>query len=316
MSEGTGLILPGDEHLHERNNDSFWNESAWFGFAVPERNMTGWFYFYHRPNMGFSEGGVALWDHTGENLWDCLYYDWDMHDFPQGADMFDFTLDNGLSVKCIEELKHHRLSYKSSEFQIECDFTAFMPPHNTGFEVGLLDEYGKGHFEQGGRVQGTMYLGGERIEIDCLNGRDHSWGRRKYGGTNPGGALIWAFASEDSAFLSIGVAPPGREDDQDVRAGWHHKDGQTARLVSGKHRLERDDQAKVTNVVVEATDASGREVHAVGRCTNHLTFYAYELYMPWFGTQWVFNGDECWGETQEYWPVQQSRKMIRKIKGL
>lgn len=73
------MIRPEDDLLHRSANgadDPYWNESAWFGFTVPERTLTGWFYFYHRPNMGYTVGGVALWDPSGEHLWDCLHYDW------------------------------------------------------------------------------------------------------------------------------------------------------------------------------------------------------------------------------------------------
>jgi hypothetical protein len=68
-------IAEADVHLHPASEDSFWNESAWFSFAVPERALSGFVYFYHRPNMRYSFGGVGLWDPSGQYQHDCLHYD-------------------------------------------------------------------------------------------------------------------------------------------------------------------------------------------------------------------------------------------------
>ena len=71
------LIRPEDDYFHHgtRTDNPFWNESAWFPFHVPERELCGFVYMNHRPNMNFSMTGVALWDPSGEQTYDCLYYD-------------------------------------------------------------------------------------------------------------------------------------------------------------------------------------------------------------------------------------------------
>jgi len=38
-----------DESFHPRNDDPHWNESAWFGMTIPERQASAYVYFYHRP---------------------------------------------------------------------------------------------------------------------------------------------------------------------------------------------------------------------------------------------------------------------------
>jgi len=60
------MITPRDEYFHERSDDPHWNESGWFSFMVPERRLSGMVYCYHRPNLGYSTGGFAAWDPSGD----------------------------------------------------------------------------------------------------------------------------------------------------------------------------------------------------------------------------------------------------------
>lgn len=57
-------------------DDLYWNESGWFSFSVPERGVHGMVYYMFRPNMQMMMGGPVLWDASGANSWNCLYYDW------------------------------------------------------------------------------------------------------------------------------------------------------------------------------------------------------------------------------------------------
>lgn len=92
------MIAPEDDRFHPRNSDPSWNESSWFSFMAPERRLSGMVYFYFRPNMHLAAGGVILWDPSGSDIYDCLYWDWDpCQPFPDGAEMYDFTLRNGLT---------------------------------------------------------------------------------------------------------------------------------------------------------------------------------------------------------------------------
>src|SRR5262245_61896586 len=110
-------VRPEDDLLHERSDDPYWNESAWFGFEMPEREMTGFVYMHHRPNMNYTCGGVAFWDPSGDKTYDCAYYDWgDPWATPPGAEMFDFELENGLKVARVEPLQSFDLAYHGTTF--------------------------------------------------------------------------------------------------------------------------------------------------------------------------------------------------------
>jgi len=79
LSDAAYLVRPEDDSLHENDGDLFWNESSWVPFHIADRSLSGIVYFYHRPNMKFTQGGLILWDPSGENAYDCLLYDFDLH---------------------------------------------------------------------------------------------------------------------------------------------------------------------------------------------------------------------------------------------
>lgn len=155
------MIAPSDDSFHPRSADPYWSESAWFGFTVPEREMGGYVYFYHRPNMNLTAGGVMLWDPSGDSQYDCLAFDWDnTQALPEGADMYHFSLDNGLSAECLEPLQSFRLNHKGN-CEMELRFDAVQEvyearPDNPAL-VGWthkLEEHATGHYQQVGRNDG------------------------------------------------------------------------------------------------------------------------------------------------------------------
>jgi hypothetical protein len=46
-----------DEIFHPPGDDPYWNESGWFGFNIPERNINGFVYYFHDVRTGVSGGG-------------------------------------------------------------------------------------------------------------------------------------------------------------------------------------------------------------------------------------------------------------------
>ena len=321
------MIRPEDDRLHRGSVDPYWNESAWFGFTAPERTLTGWVYFYHRPNMQYSVGGVALWDPSGENTWDCLYYDWgNPAALPADAEMFDFTLDNGLSVRSAKPQESFALDFRAEGCTLELNWDAIAPPQSAApIGAGLpqgSDEWGKGHYNQPGRMRGTVQLPGERLDVDCFYARDHSWGPRQYK-TNPRGNFGSAVASEDSGFCVLAVSdqPPASDPcvrvDDPILFGWYLRDGVPSRLASARRMVtERGVDGRPLRVEVHGDDELGRELHAVGTCRNTLHWHGYGfMYMYWCYTEWEFDGQLVVGEEQDFFPVQQARRLLRSLPG-
>lgn len=319
------MITPADDHFHERSDDPYWNESAWFGFAVPERDLTGFVYFYHRPNMNYTVGGVGVWDPSGEHEWDCLYYDWaETVAMSPGGDMFDFTTVNGLTVACRKELQSFKLDYKGEGCIVDLSFDAFLEPQEAamGGKVGLpkgSEEWGKGHYNQPGRIEGTVTLGDEVLQVNSLSLRDHSWGPRRYA-TNPRGDFAWAFADERSGFCFFTGSDLPRETDPCVGVqdpmifGWYLRDGEASRLVEG-HRIvtERDERGRPVRVECYGVDELGRELIASAVFHNALFWHGYpSLYEFWCGARWDFDGHTgVIGEEHDFFPLQQARRYLR-----
>jgi hypothetical protein len=310
-----------DDLFHDPGNDPYWNESAWFGFNIPERQISGWVYFYHRPNMKYSIGGLALWDPTGQNTYDCLYYNvGDTVELPGGAEMFDFELASGLSVECAKPLHEYRLSYEANDCAAELTWTGIMNAHDTGLPAGS-EEWGTGHYDQSGRMVGTITIAGERYEVDGWSQRDHSWGPRRYR-TNPRSDFPWAIASPDSAFQLFAISDLPIDDDpvegttERVITGWYLRDGEVGSLVSGTRRaVERAPDGRPLRVELRAEDSLGRTLEAEGRCVNWLHWHGYQMYQWWSLAQWSFDGRRAWGEEQDLYPFHHSRRFIRSRLG-
>lgn len=327
------MIVPDDDRLHPRSDDPYWTETGWFSIAVPERKLNGAIYFYHRPNMRLSAGGPILWDPSGEEIYNCLYWDWDTSQaFPDGAEMFDFTLDNGLSVTPIELLQSYRVGYKGHGCEIDLHWDAIMEPNEmerVGGEVnpsvsGFWSDEGAGtvptgHYEQAGRIRGSIAVEGETIEVDCFSLRDRTWSPRRPRQLRL--AYDWAVASERSSFFAPSAA--GLPSDQDpvigtvenVTAGWYMKDGVRAALVSGERRVvERGDDGHSQRVVIDATDALGRRLQAAGRRINLLRWTGYNDWIDHFGlAEWEYDGEAAWGEIQEYFQFRLNRRLHRTL---
>ena len=320
-------VTPQDDYFHPRPPDEpFWNEASWFGFMVPERDISGFVYLYHRPNIGYTVGGVAVWDPSGEETYNCLVYDWgEAYSTPDDAEMFDFELGNGLRVELLEPLRHYRFTYRgqtafNDDVSLALDFVADRDPHDPGFPDGL-DEWGKGHYDQLGRMTGTLVVDGEEIVVDCVAQRDRSWGVRDII-NNPRGEMIWA-VGERSSFHALAVSFRKPDDDpvigtaEDVIIGYYLRDGKYGSIDLAEGNTiavtERDDTGRPLTYRFEATDSLGRQVQATGRVRNVFNWQGYSwLITLWSLVEWEFDGQTALGEGQDYWPLPHWRNFTRK----
>jgi hypothetical protein len=313
-----------DDLFHAGSADPYWNESALFCFNVPERLLSGFVHFYHRPNMHYTVGGVGLWDPSGETELDCLYYDFsETVPLAPGAEMFDFTTANGLSVNCLEPLRSYRLKYVSDSCTVDLRWRAFMDPQDPAGHGGLpsgSDDWGTGHYNQGGYMQGSVSVESDEIAVDCLSFRDHSWGPRRFT-TSPRGDYASALASPHSGFCIFAASTQPRDTDpcigvaDQVIFGWYMRDGEVRPVVNGERRvLERDRLGRPHRVVIDAVDDGGRELHAEGRCRNWLWWRGYAFLHEWWSlAEWDFDGQTTFGDEQDLFPLVQARGFTRRL---
>ena len=136
-----------------------------FPFYVAERDLSGFVYMNHRPNMNFSMTGVALWDPSGEEMYDCLYHDWfelAPLNSSTNTEMFDYATPNSLTLRCSSRRKRSRCSTTVTAVQFDLRFDATMGVADSGFP-GMRGRA----CERGGRVTGTIRINGEDIAVDC-----------------------------------------------------------------------------------------------------------------------------------------------------
>ncbi|ORA08139.1 hypothetical protein BST14_24940 [Mycobacterium arosiense ATCC BAA-1401 = DSM 45069] len=295
--------------------DPLWNESMYFSFCVPEREINGFVYCFHRPNIGLSCGGPAMWDSSGSMSWDCIYYDWNwLQALPAGAEATTFELESSMTLRAEEALMRYAMSYDRNGFELDLRWTAAIEPH--GMSVAdQMQQTGNGHYEQHGRITGSVRMDGSTFEIDCWSLHDRSWGPRRLG-LMPGGNYSWAAADDGSAWHAVGFHPEleGSEGYSDlIIGGYLYRDETVADLVNGTRSIiDRDSLGRPTAVVIDASDALGRDLHAEGRLVNWLDFNGYPDQLSVFGgTQWLYDGQLAQGEDWTFYPLPEARRVAR-----
>ena len=324
------MLKPADDYFHTdiQTPNPYWNESAWFPFSITARNINGFVYFYHRPNMRYTTGGVAVWDPTGEEMYDCLYYDFgNTFAMPEGCNMFDFALPNGLKVDCLQPLNKFAFKYggeslySGANCKMDLVWEGVLPPYQSGVPENQTEWCpAKAHYDQVGRMTGVVTIDGETLPIDCFSMRDHSWGPRNLV-KNPRGFFTWGIASAQSAFHSQAVCSLPADQDPvadlalPVTAGWYLKDGVFGEIKSGQCACTaRDAKGRPRTMELACQDNLGRQLRVVGRAKTTLNCVLYPYLMQWWVQfEWELDGQICHGELLDFLPLQQARQFIRSL---
>lgn len=312
-----------DELFHERPGGPDWNESGWFSLNVPERHLSGFVYTHHRANRGYAWAGLGLWDASSSDPHSCLWHDYTVHPLQPreqavGHPVFGFEIPDGLAARTIEPLRDYRLSYANGDCVADLRWRSLRAPIMPGFAEGWRG-FGAGHFEQIGRMTGTLRLYDEVIAVDCLSIRDRSWGPHKAAGLARGG-YPWAAASAGHAFQVQAVSERPPCDDpvigttESVKKGWYILDDQVGNVVAGERKVVRSDDGRPVRLHLEATDDRGRTLRAEGRCVNWLKMSFTGMFWWWCLTEWdLGDGARCWGEEIDFFAAPTYRRFARSL---
>jgi len=300
------------------SDDPYWTESSWFSWAIPEAGINGFFYNHFRPNMNCMLGGPAMWDGSGRHVWKFLFFDWQgMRVLPQGTwgkdyDKYDFVTPWSMSIRMLEPLTRYRLGYDREGFKLDLTFTAIAPPHvMNALSPEQLKSAFKTHFEQPGRIQGTVELDGRRYEVDCYSIRDGGHGPRFLEKSPPGG-YAWSTAGDRNGWHILAPNATGGHSTP-VIGGYLLRDGELSSLVAGTRRVIERDGPRPVAVEVRARDKLGRELHAIGREQTTAEFMLFPDRGQWWSLyRWDYDGFEgAIGEDQEYYGIQEFRRWQR-----
>ncbi|MDQ2650471.1 MAG: hypothetical protein M3Z03_13090, partial [Actinomycetota bacterium] len=162
-------LTPADDRHHEvPTPDPMWTETTWWGIVVPDRSLGGMIYTLLRPNLGVATLLVALWDAEATEPWRVPYHRSQWHiPFPSG-DLDDIDI-GGFRLQAVEPLRSYELAFTDGDaVSIDLRYDAVMEPH-----VVMADREA-GHFDQLGRLTGTITLSGDTVEVGDLAIRDRS----------------------------------------------------------------------------------------------------------------------------------------------
>jgi hypothetical protein len=283
-----------DDRFHPpASADPTWGETAWFGFAAPERGLAGTLYPLFRSSLGVCALGVAVWDAGAFEPWRARYARRLWHlPIPDG-ELDDLTI-GGLTVRCLAPLSRYHVTYQDGDrIALALDYRGLMAPH------APIVTPERGHLDQPCHVQGTLRLGDEEIAIDGFEMRDRSWGPRD-DERRTRASYCYGIRSEDESFLASTIDLEGVER---VVMGFLVRDGEKHDLASGTRQvLARDARGFPTRVLIDARDRAGRSLVVEGRCLSRLAEQATPGMFAWMSlTEWSGDGGPCHGQDQEVW---------------
>ncbi len=297
-----------DDQFHTPSDDPWFTETCWFSFHVPERKMSGWLYGFLRPNLGINTSSVFIYDDscTG-SPWTARYYHMQQaHPEPPVRDLTDYTFPVGYRVKVIKPAMDYHLTFdKPGVIELDMVFSAIHPavPFQKGAFVHSM------HYDQIGRVRGTILLGDERIEVDCCSIRDRSWGPRTDVRPPTFDRIAYDYAGnlQDSGFCIFADQHEfGEGGTSDLTYGFWLNDGKLANLVSGTRTCERDPKELwVNRVQIDAVDEFGVQHQAIGRSVSHFLWPPSRWLTSTSFIEWAVDGQQAWGEDQDLWQYDQ-----------
>ena len=171
---------PEDDCYHLLSDDPYETETNWWSWNVPERQMGGWIHAPYYPNRKTVTWRIFVWDGRGYDPARMAYYKKvEEAPMPDAPDLRDITFPaGGYSLKMIEPGMKYDIHYADADrdFGLDFTFSGLHPPRR--FEPGEPPFIQTPHYDQLGRIEGTMRLGGEDIKLDCLSVRDRTWGPR------------------------------------------------------------------------------------------------------------------------------------------
>jgi hypothetical protein len=307
------VITDQDVHFHPPTSDHYtWAETNYFGFYSAEDRVHVGAYLQAKPNLGVVMSSVTVVDGFTSAPHEVDYFDCHVHlPMPEG-DLDDVRLANGLSIRCTKPVMDYEIRFDGGlGVSFAVTYTGLMPPYDihdpamdpladARLEGDTVSAHAyAGHWDQSGRVRGTLNRRGTVHQIDCVSSMDHSWGLRH---EDQFANFCWLNANfdNDTSIHCIWVINP--EDKNDYAAivhGYVREGSQVYGLTKGKGRVLRNGLLhQFMDLQVE--DKRGRSHRFTG------TAFTSNPWSPWpylFAThtfmRWELGGVIGWGEIQE-----------------
>lgn len=295
---------PHDDALHPPGDSHYETETFWYSFFVPERSIGGWVYASVRQNAGVTAGGMWMWDDSTAHPIDSPFYEYFAHlklPVERGPELVSFP--TGMRVEVREPLMVYDISYDDrARMKARLRFEALEPP--VPLRTGEPPYPKAHHFDQTGRVTGTVTLDDEPIAVDCFAMRDRSWGPRTERGYRRVG-YTWAAGPEAS--LLTYTAPVG-DGAEHVYSGYLRQKDRLARIVNGVRHVERHPvEGWVEAITVDVETEDGDRISGQGRAVSRLLLAISNHICACTLLDWDLDGQRMAGEDQDVWPISEWR---------
>jgi hypothetical protein len=282
------MITAKDLEYHTPPNPGHtWAETYFFPIIIPEEQLMITVYVVIRPGIGVMSNDVTVYGSLSPTRGDLVYFHVEPH-LPAPQRFSDIRSPMGLSIQAVNAPRDYRIDYVGyDDTEIHVDWIGLMDPFNihdpthsprAGKTVkeqhansGLGEAWG-GHFDQSGRVRGTVRIRGKTFEVDCVERMDHSWGHRNPIVMNAQNSISASFG-ESLALHAISHL------DLDAPNGSEHKLAHAYILEDGKVYGVKDGTLKSTRM---GSVVTALEMHLIDVRDKVFDFEAYSLVgAPW-----------------------------------
>ncbi len=192
-----GNLKPEDDYTHPVGPEENFNESVYFNFFDRAANRGGFVRIGNRPNEGYAEMTVIVWNPDGSAYFNYKRPEIDNND---GWNAGGLRIEVVTPAEVLTTRYEGQAVYLADPRQMQDPGKAFkqnpMKPividltHNA---VGPLyghvgdpddgNQFARAHSEQHMKVTGSLNLDGEQVAVNGFGLRDHSWGPRYWQAT-------------------------------------------------------------------------------------------------------------------------------------
>jgi hypothetical protein len=245
-------ITEQDELEHPASDDWLWRESLYFSFHDTSGRVGGMTTLGVRPNQDRVEGFSAIFLDAHQ----VLFYPTERRLEEGKAGLLSVP---GIAYEMLTPLQKWRFEVSADFSEIDpyqfaqgvqqpkitipacfdLTFDALSPAYEFPPAFGLLAGAAQ-HYDQNGRVEGRVTLGGRTFDVDGFGFRDHSWGIRDL---SKAGHIVALFAQLGPR-LTVNVIW-GLSEGQEIAIGYIFRDGENIPIDGIQVAVETDPLSKL-----------------------------------------------------------------------
>ncbi len=307
------MIKENDVYFHPPTSDHYaWAETNYFGFYVPDKNIHVGAYVQAKPNLGAVLSSITIFDGISNTPHEILYSDCHIHlPMPEG-NLDDFRLENGLAITCTRPVMDYHIRYDGGQgVNFDVTYTGLMEPYdihdpamdplaNQVQEGDLISNHAyAGHWDQSGRVTGTLSIDGVTHNVNCVASMDHSWGLRDEKQLKNFCWMNANFENDTSIHCLYLVDPKQLDRFPSIVHGYVREGSKVFGLKGGSGKIRRDGYLhQFFDLVVE--DSRGKSHRFTGTPMTSNPWLAWPLmYLTHSFCRWDMAGVQGWGEVQD-----------------